>query len=242
MLTVHDPTARPRDPDASSHLARHLPPARARPRRPDGADAADDPAGGARTDARRPRPQRTDPHPLRPLALAVLLSSSPCTHRHPLRHDLRRRPDPHPVAGRPARRSWTSSRSASPRRSGSWAWPTSSHPDRAADRHHSAYRQYSWFDQIGTLRLDDRLLRPDLLHRRPSDRHLHVQLQWFPSIYDTTLSVTDWSELPGAASPDAAAGHGARPLQRGQLSRFVRACHARQPQRGLCPHRARQGA
>ena len=30
----------------------------------------------------------------------------------------------------------------------------------------SAYRQYSWFDQIGTLRLDDRLLGADLLHRR----------------------------------------------------------------------------
>ncbi len=56
----------------------------------------------------------------------------------------------------------------------------------------SAYRQYSWFDQIGTFVSMIGFSVPTFFTGLLAIVIFSVQLDWFPSIYDTTLKVTNW--------------------------------------------------
>ncbi|MYG09955.1 MAG: ABC transporter permease, partial [Rhodobacteraceae bacterium] len=59
----------------------------------------------------------------------------------------------------------------------------------------SAYRQYSWFDQIGTFVSMVGFSIPTFFTGVLLIVIFSVHLGWFPSIYDTTHVVTDWSSL-----------------------------------------------
>ena len=59
----------------------------------------------------------------------------------------------------------------------------------------SAYRQYSWFDQFGTFISMIGFSVPTFFTGVLLIIIFAVKLQWFPSIYDTTLQVTDWSSF-----------------------------------------------
>ncbi|SPH18573.1 Glutathione transport system permease protein GsiC [Defluviimonas aquaemixtae] len=59
----------------------------------------------------------------------------------------------------------------------------------------SAYRQYSWFDQIGTFVSMIGFSVPTFFTGVVLIIVFAVKLQWFPSIYDTTLRVTDWESF-----------------------------------------------
>jgi peptide/nickel transport system permease protein len=59
----------------------------------------------------------------------------------------------------------------------------------------SAYRQYSWFDQLGTLFAMIGYSVPTFFTGVLMIMIFSVQLGWFPSIYDTTLRVTDWDSF-----------------------------------------------
>ncbi len=105
----------------------------------------------------------------------------------------------------------------------------------------SAYKQYSWFDQFGTLVLDDRLLGADLLHRAGADRDLLGQAR---------LAAVDLRHQPAGDRPrdllaageaDDHAGDGARARQRRPDQPLHARLDARQPQPGLRAHRPRQG-
>lgn len=60
---------------------------------------------------------------------------------------------------------------------------------------YSAYRQYSWFDQMGTLFAMIGYSVPTFFTGVVLIIVFAVNLQWFPSIYDTTLKITDWSSF-----------------------------------------------
>ncbi|MBE2277582.1 MAG: ABC transporter permease [Rhodobacteraceae bacterium] len=57
---------------------------------------------------------------------------------------------------------------------------------------YSAYRQYSWFDQLGTFVSMVGYSVPTFFTGVLLIVVFAVKLQWFPSIYDTQLRVTDW--------------------------------------------------
>jgi peptide/nickel transport system permease protein len=59
----------------------------------------------------------------------------------------------------------------------------------------SAYKQYSWFDQIGTFVSMIGFSMPTFFTGVVLIIIFAVNLQWFPSVYDTTLEVTDWSSF-----------------------------------------------
>lgn len=59
----------------------------------------------------------------------------------------------------------------------------------------SAYRQYSWFDQIGTFVAMIGFSVPTFFTGVVLIIVFAVHLGWFPSIYDTTLKVTDWASF-----------------------------------------------
>lgn len=59
----------------------------------------------------------------------------------------------------------------------------------------SAYRQYSWFDQIGTLVSMIGFSVPTFFTGVVLIVLFSVVLPWFPSLYDTTLQVTDWESF-----------------------------------------------
>ena len=59
----------------------------------------------------------------------------------------------------------------------------------------SAYRQYSWFDQIGTFLSMVGFSLPTFFTGVVLIIVFAIKLQWFPSIYDTTLRVTDWDSF-----------------------------------------------
>ncbi len=59
----------------------------------------------------------------------------------------------------------------------------------------SAYRQYSWFDQLGTFISMIGFSVPTFFTGVVLIIIFAVKLQWFPSIYDTTLKVTDWASF-----------------------------------------------
>lgn len=59
----------------------------------------------------------------------------------------------------------------------------------------SAYRQYSWFDQIGTFISMVGFSVPTFFTGVLLIVIFSVNLGWFPSIYDTTHRVTDWESF-----------------------------------------------
>ena len=59
----------------------------------------------------------------------------------------------------------------------------------------SAYKQYSWFDQIGTLISMVGFSIPTFFTGLLFIVIFSVQLDWLPSIYDTTLVVDSWASL-----------------------------------------------
>ena len=59
----------------------------------------------------------------------------------------------------------------------------------------SAYRQYSWFDQIGTFVSMVGFSMPTFFTGVVMIVVFAVNLQWFPMIYDTTLRVDDWASF-----------------------------------------------
>jgi peptide/nickel transport system permease protein len=59
----------------------------------------------------------------------------------------------------------------------------------------SAYRQYSWFDQVGTFVSMIGFSVPTFFTGVLLIIIFSVHLGWFPSIYDTTLKVTDWDSF-----------------------------------------------
>ena len=59
----------------------------------------------------------------------------------------------------------------------------------------SAYRQYSWFDQIGTFISMIGFSVPTFFTGVLMIVVFSVWLGWFPSVYDTTLRITDWASF-----------------------------------------------
>lgn len=59
----------------------------------------------------------------------------------------------------------------------------------------SAYKQYSWFDQVGTFLMMIGFSVPTFFTGLMFIIIFSVQLKWFPSVYDTTLVVTDIATL-----------------------------------------------
>jgi peptide/nickel transport system permease protein len=60
---------------------------------------------------------------------------------------------------------------------------------------YSAYRQYSWFDQIGTFIAMIGFSVPTFFTGLVLILIFAVKLQWFPMIYDTSLVVNDWNSF-----------------------------------------------
>lgn len=60
---------------------------------------------------------------------------------------------------------------------------------------YSAYRQYSWFDNAGTFITMVGFSVPPFFSGVLVIVIFSVQLNWFPSIYDTTHEVTDWDSF-----------------------------------------------
>lgn len=87
----------------------------------------------------------------------------------------------------------------------------------------SAYRQYSWFDQVGTFVSMVGFSVPTFFTGVLLIVVFSVQLGWFPSIYDTTHRVTDWGsfvvQVKQMAMPVAVLGL----YNAAQISRFMRA-------------------
>ena len=59
----------------------------------------------------------------------------------------------------------------------------------------SAYKQYSWFDQLGTFISMIGFSMPTFFTGVVLIVIFAVKLQWFPMIYDTTHEVTDWDSF-----------------------------------------------
>ncbi|PTV96315.1 peptide/nickel transport system permease protein [Rhodobacter aestuarii] len=59
----------------------------------------------------------------------------------------------------------------------------------------SAYRQYSWFDNLGTFISMVGFSVPTFFTGVALIIIFAVKLKWFPSVYDTTLQVTDWASF-----------------------------------------------
>jgi peptide/nickel transport system permease protein len=87
----------------------------------------------------------------------------------------------------------------------------------------SAYRQYSWFDQIGTFISMLGFSVPTFFTGVLFIVIFAVNLGWFPSVYDTTLVVTDWdsfiTQLKQIIMPVMVLGL----FNASQISRFMRA-------------------
>jgi peptide/nickel transport system permease protein len=87
----------------------------------------------------------------------------------------------------------------------------------------SAYRQYSWFDQIGTFISMIGFSVPTFFTGVVLIIIFAVKLHWFPSIYDTTLKVTDaasfWKQVKQMVMPVTVLAL----FNASQISRFMRA-------------------
>ena len=59
----------------------------------------------------------------------------------------------------------------------------------------SAYKQYSWFDQVGTFVTMVGFSVPTFFTGMLAIILFSVQLNWFPMIYDTTLEVNSWDNF-----------------------------------------------
>ena len=87
----------------------------------------------------------------------------------------------------------------------------------------SAYRQYSWFDQLGTLFSLIGFSVPTFFTGLVLIVIFSVKLHWLPSIYDTTLKVTDlaslWLQIKQMIMPVSVLAL----FNAAQLSRYMRA-------------------
>lgn len=60
---------------------------------------------------------------------------------------------------------------------------------------YSAYKQYSWFDQLGTFVAMVGYSVPTFFTGVLMIVVFAIELKWFPSIYNTSLKVTDWASF-----------------------------------------------
>ena len=87
----------------------------------------------------------------------------------------------------------------------------------------SAYKQYSWFDQLGTFISMVGFSMPTFFTGVVFIIVFAVNLQWFPSIYDTTLKVTDWASFWQQVRQMAMPVTVLALYNAAQISRFMRA-------------------
>ena len=87
----------------------------------------------------------------------------------------------------------------------------------------SAYRQYSWFDQIGTFVSMVGYSVPTFCTGVLLIVIFSVNLGWFPSIYDTTLRVHDWPSFLKQVQQMAMPVTVLALYNAAQISRFMRA-------------------
>ncbi|WP_299358443.1 ABC transporter permease [uncultured Paracoccus sp.] len=87
----------------------------------------------------------------------------------------------------------------------------------------SAYRQYSWFDQLGTFVSMVGFSMPTFFTGVVFIIVFAVNLQWFPSIYDTTHRVTDWDSFLRQVRQMAMPVTVLALYNAAQISRFMRA-------------------
>ena len=87
----------------------------------------------------------------------------------------------------------------------------------------SAYRQYSWFDQIGTFISMVGFSVPTFFTGVVLIIVFAVKLHWFPSIYDTTLKVTDWASFTKQVKQMIMPVAVLALFNASQISRFMRA-------------------
>ncbi len=87
----------------------------------------------------------------------------------------------------------------------------------------SAYKQYSWFDQLGTFISMVGFSVPTFFTGLLMIVIFSVQLGWFPSVYDTTLEVNSWgtfiTQVKQMVMPVAVLAL----YNASQISRFMRA-------------------
>lgn len=88
---------------------------------------------------------------------------------------------------------------------------------------YSAYRQYSWFDQLGTFVSMVGFSLPTFFTGVLLIVIFSVKLKWFPSIYDTTLKVTDWASLTQQVKQMVLPVTVLALYNAAQISRFMRA-------------------
>ena len=87
----------------------------------------------------------------------------------------------------------------------------------------SAYRQYSWFDQIGTFVSMVGFSVPTFFTGVLLIVIFSVNLGWFPSIYDTTLVVDSWANFVKQAKQMVLPVSVLALYNAAQISRFMRA-------------------
>ena len=87
----------------------------------------------------------------------------------------------------------------------------------------SAYRQYSWFDQIGTFVSMLGFSIPTFFTGLLFIVIFSVWLGWLPSVYDTTLKVTDWDSFVAQLRQMAMPTMVLALANASQISRFMRA-------------------
>jgi peptide/nickel transport system permease protein len=87
----------------------------------------------------------------------------------------------------------------------------------------SAYRQYSWFDQLGTFISMVGFSVPTFFTGVLMIVIFSVWLGWFPSIYDTTLVVEDWASFMQQVRQMAMPVFVLALFNAAQISRFMRA-------------------
>lgn len=87
----------------------------------------------------------------------------------------------------------------------------------------SAYKQYSWFDQLGTFVSMIGFSMPTFFTGVVLIIIFGVKLQWFPSVYDTTLQVRDWDSFWAQARQMVMPVTVLALYNAAQISRFMRA-------------------
>jgi peptide/nickel transport system permease protein len=87
----------------------------------------------------------------------------------------------------------------------------------------SAYRQHSWFDQIGSFVSMVGYSVPTFFTGVVLIVIFSAKLQWFPSVYDTNLRVTDWTSFVAQARQMFLPVLVLTLFNTSQISRFVRA-------------------
>jgi peptide/nickel transport system permease protein len=87
----------------------------------------------------------------------------------------------------------------------------------------SAYRQHSWFDQIGAFVTMVGYSTPTFFTGVLLIVVFSVKLRWFPSVYDTNLRVTDWASFVAQIRQMALPVLVLTLYNASQISRFVRA-------------------